>query len=92
MVTACDDDLKSAYEYIKRDSDVYSNRLVEITIEKCELLNEFPKTGRIVPEFKNESYREVFIYSYRLIYKISDSKIIILAFIHSARDLTSINL
>lgn len=38
------DDLKSAYEYIKRDSDVYSNRLVEITIEKCELLNEFPKT------------------------------------------------
>lgn len=50
------DDLKSAYEYIKRDSDVYSNRLVEMSIEKCELISVFSKTGRIVPEFKNESY------------------------------------
>jgi toxin ParE1/3/4 len=58
-------------------------------MEKSESLNEFPKMGRIVPEQKNKTIREVFIYSYRMIYQISNSDVEIVAFVHGARDLTT---
>jgi len=63
--------------------------MVEIVIEKSESLNNFPKIGRVVPEQNNNNIRELFIYSYRLIYQIINPDVEIIAFIHGARDLTS---
>ncbi len=83
------DDLKSVFNYIAADSRNYAEKLIEIAIEKSEILNEFPNMGRVVPEQNSNKVREVFVFSYRLIYQITNSDIEILAFIHGARDLTT---
>ena len=49
-------------------------------------LNEFAERGRIVPELRDDSIREIFVYSYRLVYRIEDDQISILALIHGRRD------
>ena len=42
--------------------------------------------GRIVPEIGEDSVRELFVYSYRLIYEISPDGIEILAIVHGKKD------
>ena len=83
------DDLKSIHDYIKEDSEFYAERVVELIVEKTESLPNFPRRGRKVPEFENDSIREIKVYSYRLIYEISNGDIIILTIVHSARDFLS---
>ncbi|WJW75558.1 type II toxin-antitoxin system RelE/ParE family toxin [Thiohalobacter sp. IOR34] len=41
--------------------------------------------GRVLPEIGNENIRERFIYSYRLVYKIEQERILIVAVIHGKR-------
>lgn len=43
--------------------------------------------GRVVPEFSDTNIRELLIRDYRLIYKIEETCIIIIALIHGKRDL-----
>jgi plasmid stabilization system protein ParE len=40
-----------------------------------------------VPEFENESLRERFAYSYRIIYRVQKPTVIVAAVIHGKRDL-----
>ena len=41
--------------------------------------------GRVVPEIGDENIRELFIYSYRVIYRIEKERILIVAVIHGKR-------
>ena len=43
-----------------------------------------------MPEFNELNVRELFVWRYRLIYRVSDRTVEVLAFIHSARDLVAI--
>jgi len=45
--------------------------------------------GRIVPEIGNDNIRGLFVYSYRLIYRIEENQILIVAVIHGNRLLKS---
>lgn len=45
----------------------------------------YPKVGRVVPEIADDTVRERFVYSYRLIYRIRESDILIVAAIHGKR-------
>lgn len=80
------DDLKAIFEYIKKDSGYYAGKVTDDIIEKSELLEQFPGMGRVVPELNESNIREIFIYTYRMIYEISDEKIYILTIVHFARD------
>ena len=40
-----------------------------------------------MPEIGDENIREVFVYSYRMIYEVLAPEVRILAFLHGARDL-----
>jgi len=42
-------------------------------------------SGRKVPEFDDETFREVFAYSYRIIYEVKPDEITIAAVIHGKR-------
>lgn len=84
------DDIDAIADYISRDSPYHGQRVVEEIFELARSIQEHPRIGRVVPEFKNERVRERFIYSYRLIYEVSDSRIDILAVIHGKRLLESI--
>jgi plasmid stabilization system protein ParE len=43
-------DLKQIRDYIARDSRFYAEKVSLEIVEKSEILNSFPETGRIVPE------------------------------------------
>jgi toxin ParE1/3/4 len=71
------EDLESIAAYIAQDSEAYASSVILTILQKCRVLAEFPLIGRVVPEFANESIREIFAYSYRIVYRIDDEQITI---------------
>jgi toxin ParE1/3/4 len=81
-------DLRQIFEYIARDSRYYAKKAVNNIVEKSMSLDSSPRRGRIVPEINDPDIREIFIYSYRLMYQITPKNIYILGVIHGKRDFT----
>ena len=67
---AAQEDLEAAAAYIHRDSPFYAASFVKRTLETARSLANFPLRGSIVREFGDTNIREIFVYSYRLIYRI----------------------
>ena len=82
-------DLKEIREYIAKDSLLYAQKVSEEIVELSESLTQLTRRGRIVPEVEDENIREVFLYSYRLIYEIVEPDIYILALVHGKRNISS---
>ncbi len=82
-------DLRQIYNYIAGDSRYYARQVVEKIVSKSEILEDFPEIGRTVPEIGEPDVRELFVYSYRLIYEVGQDDVMILAVIHGRRDLSS---
>ncbi len=80
-------DLRRIFDYIAKDSVYYASSVTQTIVDKSESLNDFPQMGRIVPEIGESNVREIFIYSYRLIYESSGEDIHVLAIIHGKQDL-----
>ena len=60
------------------------------SVQEASLL-DFARRGRVVPEYKDPSVREIPVgKSYRLIYKAEGERVSIIAFVHTARDLASL--
>ena len=83
---AAEEDLEAAASYIHRDSPVYAASFIDRALDAGRSLDEFAERGRMVPELGDSSIREIFVYSYRLVYRIEDDRISILALIHGRRD------
>jgi addiction module RelE/StbE family toxin len=79
------EDIESIATYIENDSPVYAKSVVSKFFEKAEILKDFSELGRMVPELNDATIREIFVYSYRLIYKLHDNKILFIAAIHGKR-------
>ena len=79
------EDIESITTYIEKDSPTYAKSVVSKFFEKAELLQDFSKLGQKVPELNDEAIREIFIYSYRLIYKIDNHTILFIAVVHGKR-------
>lgn len=85
-------DLRSIHDFIARDSRYYAKKVVHDIREMVDELNGLPKMGRIVPELNEEDVRELFLYSYRIIYEIKDEVIFVLAVVHQRRNLKDDNI
>lgn len=79
------DDVDAIAEYINRDSPAYTRAVVNKLLDTARNLKTFPNAGRIVPELGDEAIRERFVYSYRIIYRIQDSDVLIVAVVHGKR-------
>ena len=64
------DDIEAIASYISRDSVFYAGTVVSRVVNSTRNLEKFPFIGSIVPEFGLETLREVFAYSYRIIYRM----------------------
>jgi len=84
------DDLKQIHEYIAHDSKFYADRFIEKIITRVDQLENFQKSGRIVPEFNNELIRELIEGNYRVVYKINTDHVGIVRVHHSARILKEV--
>ena len=58
-------------------------------IKATKRLEDMPYSGRIVPEFENENFREVIYRNYRIVYRLvgKNKDVEILAVVHGARDM-----
>jgi len=83
------DDLKAIYEYIALDSKFYAKKIIREIVATSSTIPEMPELGRTVPETYEKEIRELFIYSYRLIYQLSPNEISIVAVIHGSRNITT---
>lgn len=85
------EDLESIAEYIGRDSAFYARAVVTKILGIGRNIKDFPRIGRIVPELEDENIRERFAYSYRVVYQIDQSRILVVAVIHGKRLLANIS-
>ena len=79
-------DIESIAEYIERDSVDQAALFVTRIIEITDRLQEFPESGRIIPEIKMKNCREIIYGAYRLMYRIAKEEIWITGIVHVARN------
>jgi toxin ParE1/3/4 len=84
------EDLSATAEFIARDSRFYAMALVREARAAARSLKTHAERGRTVPEARSAEVRELFVKSYRLIYQVSPTAILIVAFVHGARDLKTL--
>jgi addiction module RelE/StbE family toxin len=80
-------DISEIVQYISQDSPQAAREWSESIFESIKSLEEFPSLGRIVPEYSEESIREIIKGQYRIVYKInqSEEEIYIVTLHHSKR-------
>ena len=83
-------DLRNIHDHIAFDSKFYAKKVVQDIIEKSGNLEDFPLIGRMVPELEDPDVRELIVYSYRLIYRVSAGTIEILTLVHGKQDFLSV--
>jgi len=79
------EDVDDIAAYIARDSAFYAAAVVEKMLVTASGLDQFPQSGRIVPELNQADVRECFVYSYRLIYRAEPARILVTAVVHGRR-------
>ncbi len=77
-------------DYIAKDSKYYAVLFAKKVVAIVKSLPQFPKTGRIVPEYNDENLREKIYGNYRIVYRIKEEVIEIVAICHGARQLENI--
>ena len=82
-------DLRQIYNSIAYDSKIYAKRVTQNIAAKPDILDGFPRIGKVVDELKDDKIRELPIYTYRIIYEVSADDIFILAVVHKRQDLQS---
>lgn len=81
-------DLEAIVDFIARDSDVYATATAERVLAAVDRLASFPRSGRLVPEAKRPSAREVIVGRYRVLYRLRRARVEVLAVIHGAREMS----
>ena len=79
-------DIESIAQYIARDSVDQASLFISRVIEMTDQLEDFPQSGRIIPEIKNGNCRELIYGAYRIMYRINKREIWITGVVHGARD------
>lgn len=82
------DDVDAIASYIAKDSPFYASAVVQKILDVARSLGNFPNLGPIVPEIGEPEFRERFVYSYRIIYRVTDDEVMVVAVIHGRRLLT----
>ena len=68
--------------YIDQDKPSAAEKWIETVFSKVEQLKSAPEIGRIVPENRNNQFRELIYGNYRVIYRIEAEQISILTIRH----------
>ncbi len=83
--------LDAIYDHIARDSPHYAKRMVDRLTRRSRQISLFPRSGRLVPEHEDEWLREVIEGPFRMIYRIHQDRIDVLAVVHAARGIFSVD-
>ena len=78
-------DLEEIATFIGSDSPSYAKAVVRRIVNLTRSLRKFPRSGRVVPELGDKRLRELFAYSYRVIYRVQEREVLIVAVVHGRR-------
>lgn len=71
---AARDDLRDIVAFIARDSRARAEAFGYRLISETDRLQEFPEIGRVVPEYRVPTIRELIVRSYRIVYRLDHDK------------------
>jgi toxin ParE1/3/4 len=80
-------DVQAVADYIASDSPAYATAVVKKIVSLTRGLAVFPNSGRMVPELQDASIRELLAYNYRIIYRVDEKEVVVVAVIHGKRNL-----
>ena len=86
-------DLEELISYIAAESPLNAQKILEKLRRRAASLRELPRRGRFVPELREyglRGFRELVVKPHRLIYRIADTQVIVLALFDGRRDLDDI--
>lgn len=69
-------------EYIAQNNPQAAAKWVDTVFTKAKRLNDFPKSGRKVPEANRTDILEILYGNYRIIYKVGQNEVSILTVRH----------
>lgn len=81
-------DLEAIVDFYDGINAELSYVLEEMLLARLEQLEDFPRSGRIVPEIGEVSIRELIYRNYRIVYYVDeeDAEVEVLTIFHSSRD------
>jgi plasmid stabilization system protein ParE len=68
--------------FIENDSPFQAHRVVQLIIKETRKLREHPRIGKMIPEVQEDRYRELRVFSYRILY---ENRIAIVGVVHGYR-------
>ena len=82
-------DIEDIVRYISIDDPDQALRFGRFLINHARGLAQFPERGRVVPEFDDDSIRELIVRKYRIVYRLNHNQrsVEIIRFWHVARDI-----
>lgn len=78
-------DLKAIHDYIASDSPRTAKAIAREFHARAALMDSSPRAGRVVPELGDPYLREVPVHSWRLIYRVTEGEVEVIALIHKRR-------
>ena len=72
--------------FIEKDSPFQARRVVQLIVKETRKLREHARIGKMIPEAQEDRYRELRVFSYRILYKILDEdRVAIIGVVHGYR-------
>lgn len=68
------DDLRDIISFISRDSPSRAESFAYRLIAETDKLQNFSEVGRVVPEYRDPTVREIIIRSYRIVYRVDHER------------------
>ena len=81
--------LEDICNYIAVDSEYYAILFAKKINSIVKTIPQFPKAGRIVPEYAVEHIREKIYKNYRIVYRLKEDIIEIVAICHGSKPISS---
>jgi toxin ParE1/3/4 len=81
------DDLKNIGDFVERSSPHYAEMLLTKLYYGVVQLEDFPMSGRKVPEMRNDSLRELIMEGYRVVYEVTEVSVHVIAVIHGRQSM-----
>lgn len=80
------DEFDAAAAYRAQASAVYASALAAEFRAASRSLRRFAERGRVVPELGEPVIREIFVKGYRMVYRVSEERVWVLALVWGRRD------
>jgi len=86
---SAESDIEDIVRYISIDDRSQALRFGRFLMHHARSLAQFPERGRVVPDFDDDSIRELIVRRYRIVYRLNhDDRVVeIIRFWHVARDI-----